>query len=88
MRQSDVRGELAAGRFPTLDLAAAETLPSICRTVIDRDDVVLSFAGGGGGLGDPLRREPAAVAADVRDGRVSPAAARTCTASACAQMAT
>ena len=71
LRQSGVRQELAGGRFPILDLAAAETLPSICGIVIERDDVLLSFAGGGGGLGDPLRRAPTAVARDVRDGRVS-----------------
>jgi N-methylhydantoinase B len=32
---------------------------------------------GGGGLGDPLARDPQAVAADVRNGLVSETAART-----------
>ena len=33
-------------------------------------------APGGGGYGDPLKRDPAAVLRDVRDGLVSPEAAR------------
>ena len=75
LRHSDVRSALADGRFPDLDLAAAEMLPSICATVLERDDIVLSFGGGGGGLGDPLRRDPNVVGCDVRDARVSAGAA-------------
>ena len=32
---------------------------------------------GGGGYGDPRRRDPAALASDVAEGYVSPAAAKT-----------
>ena len=35
-------------------------------------DVLVVTQGGGGGYGDPLSRNPALVAADVRDGYVSP----------------
>ena len=75
IRGSDVRAQLAAGVFPTLDPSIAETWPSICAAVIDRDDVVISYGGGGGGLGDPLRRDPACVALDVGDARISSATA-------------
>ncbi len=40
-----------------------------------RDDVLLMESSGGGGFGDPLAREPAAVAADIAEGYVTPAAA-------------
>lgn len=43
---------------------------------IAADEVWVAATGGGGGHGDPLSREPAAVAADVADGFVSVAAAR------------
>ena len=44
--------------------------------VLAPGDVVCLRAGGGGGVGDPRERDRAAVRADVRSGRVSPAAAR------------
>jgi N-methylhydantoinase B len=40
------------------------------------NDCVRVFTAGGGGYGDPLRRSLEAVEADVRDGYVSAAAAR------------
>ena len=43
---------------------------------LDTGDVLVNNTGGGGGWGDPLRRDPAAVAADVRNGFVSAEAAR------------
>ena len=39
------------------------------------DDVLLMESSGGGGFGDPLARDPAAVAADIAEGYVTPAAA-------------
>jgi N-methylhydantoinase B len=45
------------------------------QTIPKGDRLVISMPGGGG-LGDPLARDPAAVAADVRQGLVSPRAAR------------
>ncbi|MEX2220661.1 MAG: hydantoinase B/oxoprolinase family protein [Candidatus Rokuibacteriota bacterium] len=38
-------------------------------------DVILMESSGGGGFGDPLTRDPAAVAADIGEGYVTPAAA-------------
>jgi len=40
------------------------------------DDVVIERTAGGGGYGDPLEREPAAIARDVTFGYVTPATAR------------
>lgn len=37
----------------------------------ERGDVFVNLSSGGGGLGDPLQRDPAKVAADVRGGHVS-----------------
>jgi N-methylhydantoinase B len=39
------------------------------------DDLLLMESSGGGGFGDPLDRDPAAVAADIAEGYVTPAAA-------------
>jgi N-methylhydantoinase B len=38
---------------------------------IERDDVLMMESSGGGGFGDPLERDPAAVAADVAEGYVT-----------------
>lgn len=43
---------------------------------LERDQVIRTCQSGGGGYGDPLRRDPKAVWADVRDEFVSVAAAR------------
>jgi N-methylhydantoinase B/oxoprolinase/acetone carboxylase alpha subunit len=45
--------------------------------LLKRGDVVRYQTPGGGGYGDPLRRDPRAVLTDVRNGWVSPEAART-----------
>ncbi|WP_326638025.1 hydantoinase B/oxoprolinase family protein [Nonomuraea fuscirosea] len=42
---------------------------------LDADEVLVNNTGGGGGYGDPFEREPVRVAADVRNGFVSVAAA-------------
>src|SRR5262245_45752827 len=43
---------------------------------LELDDVLVMDSSGGGGFGDPLERDPAAVAADIAQGYVPPAAAR------------
>jgi N-methylhydantoinase B len=45
-------------------------------TQIEVGDVYVHRTAGGGGWGDPLERDPAAVAADVANEKVSPEAAR------------
>jgi len=47
----------------------------VSRLPLRRDDVVRLVTGSGGGYGDPREREPGLVAADVRDGLVTPAEA-------------
>jgi N-methylhydantoinase B len=47
------------------------------RLVLARGDVVRMSGGGGGGLGDPLLRDPRLVARDLRDGYVTNEHART-----------
>lgn len=46
------------------------------RQRLQRDDVARLITAAGGGYGDPLQREPARVAADVREGHLSAALAR------------
>jgi len=50
---------------------SAEALPSKAQFSLGTGDVLLVVTHGGGGFGDPLEREAARVAADVRDGTVS-----------------
>jgi N-methylhydantoinase B len=47
------------------------------RAVMRRDDVFVMRSGSGGGIGDPLLREPELVARDVADGYLTPAHADT-----------
>jgi N-methylhydantoinase B len=52
--------------------AAVEVLPGKARVALDHGDVWISSQSGGGGLGDPLFRDPEAVVRDLRDGICSP----------------
>jgi N-methylhydantoinase B len=77
---SSVRRSIAAGLVPARPEAlGGETrpLPGVAAFPLGFDDVLVVRATGGGGLGDPIEREPAAVSLDVRAGLVGPAAART-----------
>ncbi len=53
-----------------------EILPTMISTAMKAGERLYHRQAGGGGWGDPLRRSPEAVARDVRDDKVSPAAAR------------
>ncbi|WP_181019745.1 hydantoinase B/oxoprolinase family protein [Nonomuraea typhae] len=79
IRGSSVREQLAGGRIPQSlpELGGTpDTLPPHLETDLDAGDVYFTHWQGGGGIGDPLHREPDRVAADVRGGKVSPRAAR------------
>ncbi len=45
-------------------------------TAFEAGGTLVNLTGGGGGWGDPLERDPALVARDVRQGLVSPESAR------------
>jgi len=52
-----------------------EELPSKKMIVLHPGDQLWEYIAGGAGYGDPLDRDPAAVYADVLDGKISPALA-------------
>ncbi len=58
-------------------LKSGRTLRTKGFQIIPEGDRLVLELPGGGGMGDPLLRDPAEVARDVRDGLVSPEAART-----------
>jgi N-methylhydantoinase B len=71
----------ACNRF-TVVRSGRELEPSpipgkVTKFLLRRGDVVIARSSGGGGYGDPLARSPAAIEADVHEGRVSEGAART-----------
>jgi N-methylhydantoinase B len=78
MRGTNVPGMLAKGIIPgsleEID-GAHEVLPSHLETDMAVADVYFTHWQGGGGYGDPLRRDPHRVATDVTALRVSPRAA-------------
>ncbi|NEW72637.1 hydantoinase B/oxoprolinase family protein [Streptomyces rhizosphaericus] len=79
VRGSDVRQVLAGGALPASldDLhGERELMPAHLATSLAWDDVYYMHWTGGGGYGDPLARDPHAVAADVAAGLVTPHAAR------------
>jgi N-methylhydantoinase B len=78
-RGTGVVAALASGSIPS-DLAAIggqqEVGQNYSQTYVAPGDVFYMNWQGGGGYGDPLRRDPAAVSADVREGKVTAGAAR------------
>ncbi|KAA9157755.1 hydantoinase B/oxoprolinase family protein [Amycolatopsis acidicola] len=79
LRGSDVRRILADGRVPRgLDdiTATHDVMGGEVETVIGLEDAVYVHWQSGGGYGDPLHRDPEAVAEDVREAKVSEQAAR------------
>jgi N-methylhydantoinase B len=76
LRESDIWRRLKSGRTPTepADVFAvrADVREAKSLTGLGEQDFVVSVLGGGAGYGDPLRRDPALVARDVAEGRVSP----------------
>jgi N-methylhydantoinase B len=79
LRASDVHAQLAGGRIPMAagDVSAerAEVLQAKDFTQVGPGDYVFSVNNAGGGFGDPLLRDAAAVARDVTEGLVSPSLA-------------
>ena len=78
VRDTGVRQQLAAGHVPTsLDElgGSAQVVPPHLETDLAASDVYYTHWQGGGGYGDPLLRDPALVATDLRDRKVSPEAA-------------
>lgn len=78
-RKTNLLDLLDSHVFPDADRIEGE-VPEGTATVTDfqinRGDVYDVIHGGGGGLGDPLRRAPALVANDIANGFVSPEVAR------------
>lgn len=79
LRGTNVHAQFAAGRIPATlaDLTGdTDLLPTHYETDLGAADVYYTHWQGGGGYGDPLRRDPAAVAADVLAHKVSIPGAR------------
>jgi N-methylhydantoinase B len=72
--QGGAPGTLSSNLLERPD-GTTETLPSMFSTTIAEGEVYVHRMAGGGGWGDPLTRDPARVAADVLDGKVTPAGA-------------
>jgi N-methylhydantoinase B len=70
-------GKQGAGSINILHHAAGdETLPTMISTAMRQGETIYHRLAGGGGFGDPLARNPALVARDVRNGKISADAAR------------
>jgi N-methylhydantoinase B len=68
VRETNVGKLLADGILPTrerLEGRAESLRAKVSHLRLERDDVFVATSGGGGGLGDPLLREPSRVAEDV-----------------------
>jgi len=79
LRSSNARALFAGGKVPVaaaeLEQREVDVLAAKDHTLLADDDFIVVLIPGGGGYGDPLRREPDAVAADVAAGLVSEAVA-------------
>jgi len=78
-RGSTIRGQLQRTGIPT-KLSEIDGRQEFIQVAVDSymgwDDAYYTHWQGGGGYGDPLMREPAEVAEDVAEGKVTPSAAR------------
>jgi N-methylhydantoinase B len=77
LRDADTRARLGttgpiAGEADVV-AAGREVLEAKARTTLSTSDVLITRNEGGPGYGDPLRRDPDAVAADLRSGLCTPA---------------
>ena len=74
-RGSDIRQLFAQGTVPLssdeLEAQEVDVLAAKSFTMIGGDDVLVGILQGGGGYGDPIRRDPERVAEDVAKGLVS-----------------
>ena len=79
LRGSNVKTLLASGVVPNADdeieFERHEVMAAKDRTLLEATDCHICMQTGGGGYGDPLRREPEKVRVDVQRGLVSPAIA-------------
>jgi N-methylhydantoinase B len=74
LRGTDTWKRISAGTIPRNDHSCGGTiehLPSKASGSLTQGDVLIFFAAGGGGFGDPLDREPERVANDVASGWVT-----------------
>jgi len=72
--RTNIAGLIEEGRQPLEDLLEGDRPPQPSnkgRLAMARGDVVRMSGGGGGGVGDPLLRDPDRVALDLRDGYVT-----------------
>lgn len=79
LRDSNLLELLERGEYPTEEAVKGTSEPGPSQSaslVLLRGDVYTVVHGGGGGVGDPLLRDPADVGKDVVDGYVSADAAR------------
>ena len=63
-------GDGRTARYSLVSTGEPQDLASKCTFVVPQGAVVRYETCGGGGYGDPLQRDPALVARDVRDGKV------------------
>ena len=80
LRDSDVREQFAARSLPVsaavVNAGEVDVLEAKELTTLSETDMLVGVVGSGAGFGDPLRREPALVARDVRHRLVSAEVAR------------
>ncbi|OFZ99431.1 MAG: hypothetical protein A3H35_19260 [Betaproteobacteria bacterium RIFCSPLOWO2_02_FULL_62_17] len=80
LRESDHKRQFADRRIPVgveaLQARSIEPMQAKQRILLDPEDAIVIVCAGGGGYGDPLRREPEAVRADLGAGLVSAKVAR------------
>lgn len=67
----------AANQYLRRADGAMEELPGCALVRVREGETIVAISTGGGGYGDPRTREPSAVAADVREGYLTAARART-----------
>jgi N-methylhydantoinase B len=74
-----VRGGLAGGagaQYRRLSSGEVVDESAFARVTLEPGESLISISAGGGGYGHPWLRDPAQVAADVQEGRISPERAR------------